>query len=117
MRDYSQHGHLPVNRNEAWYGFDVYQVLNKPHFKHNGLINQQLEDAVKEAQNKYGDIPRLSLAEFTVNLLAIFHQFWVSVEPKLLDSEKKVKMLIANHPENVNDVGEEKVSLLIYDVE
>ena len=112
MRDYSQHGHLPVNRNEAWYGFDVYQVLNKPHFKHNGLIKQQLENAVKEVLEVYGDIPRLSLAmtlaEFTANLLAIYHQFWVSVEPKLLDSEKKFKKLIANHPENVNVVGRKK---------
>lgn len=121
MRDYSQHGHLPVNRDEAWYGFDLYQILNKPHFKHNGLIKQQLENAVKEVLEVYGDIPRLSLAmtlaEFTANLLAIYHQFWVSVEPKLLDSEKKFKKLIANHPENVNVVGEEKVSLFIYDVE
>ena len=95
MRDYSQHGHLPVIRNEVWYGFDLYQVLNKPHFKHNGLIKQQLENAVKEVLEVYGDIPRLSLAmtlaEFTANLLAIYHQFWVSVEPKLLDSEKSLK--------------------------
>lgn len=66
-------------------------------------------------------IPRLSLAmtlaEFTANLLANYHQFWVSVEPTLLASEKKFKELIANHPENVNVVGEEKVSLFIYDVE
>ena len=25
------------------------------------------------------------------DLLAIYHQFWVSVEPKLLDSEKSLK--------------------------
>lgn len=121
MRDYSQHGHLPVNQDGEWYGFDLYQVLNKPHFKHNGLIKQQLDNAVKEVMDVYGDIPRLSLAmtlaEFTANLLAIYHQFWVSVEPMLLASEKKFKELIANHPENVNVVGEEKVSLFIYDVE
>lgn len=28
MRDYSQHGHLPVNQDGEWYGFDLYQVLN-----------------------------------------------------------------------------------------
>lgn len=121
MRDYSQHGHLPVNQNDAWYGFDLYQVLNKPHFKHNGLIKQQLENAVREVMDVYGDIPKLSLAmtlaEFTAYLLAIYHHFWVLVEPALFVSEKKFKVLIANHPENVNVVGEENVSLFIYDVE
>ena len=85
MRDYSQHEHLPVNRDGAWYGFDL-----------------------------YGDIPRLSLAmtvaKFTANLLAIYHQFWISVEPKLITSEKEFKMLIANHPANVNVIGEQKES-------
>ena len=121
MRDYSQHGHLPVNQDGEWYGFDLYQVLNKPHFKHNGLIKQQLENAVKEVIDIYGDIPRLSLAmtlaEFTAYLLAIYHQFWVSVEPAMIISEKKFKELIVNHPENVNVVGDENVSLFIYDVD
>lgn len=121
MRDYSQHGHLPVNQNGEWYGFDLYQVLNKPHFKHNGMIKQQLENVVKEVMDIYGDIPRLSLAmtlaEFTAYLLAIYHRFWVAVEPAIVASEMKFKKLIAKHPENVNVVGDENVSLFIYDVD
>lgn len=121
MRDYSQHGHLPVNQYGEWYGFDLYQVLKKPHYKHNGMIKQQLENVVKEAMDIYGDIPRLSLAmtlaEFTAYLLAIYHQFWVAVEPAMTASEKKFKELIANHPENVNVVGDENVSLFIYDID
>ena len=121
MRDYSQHGHLPVNQYDEWYGFDLYQVLNKPHFKHNALIKQQLENAVKEVIDIYGDIPRLSLtmtlAEFTAYLLSIYYQFWDSVEPAINVSEKKFKELITSHPENVNVVGDENVSLFIYDVD
>lgn len=121
MRDYSQHGHLPVNQDGEWYGFDLYQVLNKPHFKHNGLIKQQLDNAVKEVMDVYGDIPRLSLAmtlaEFTANLLGMYYQFWVSVEPAMIISAIKFKELIVNHPENVNVVGDENVSLFIYDVD
>lgn len=69
----------------------------------------------------YGDIPRLSLAmtlaEFTANLLGIYYQFWASVEPAMIISEIKFKELIVNHPENVNVVGDENVSLFIYDVD
>lgn len=121
MRDYSQHGHLPVNQYDEWYGFDLYQVLNKPHFKHNALIKQQLENAAKEVIDTYGDVPRLSLAmtlsEFTAYLLSIYYQFWVSVESAINVSEKKFKELITSHPENVNVVGDENVSLFIYDVD
>lgn len=120
MRDYSQHGHLPVNQNTSWYGFDLYQVLNKPHYRHNAQIKQQLENAVKEIQDIYGDIPRLSLAmtlaEFASCLLSIYYQFWVSVEATLTASEERFKNLIGKHPENINVVGEENVSLFIYDV-
>ena len=121
MRDYSQHGHLPVNQDAEWYGFDLYQVLSKPHFKHNGRIKQQLENVVKEVVDIYGDIPRLSLAmtlaEFTAYLLAIYHQFWVSVESEVIVSEKMFKELISNYPENVNAVEDGNVSLFIYDVD
>lgn len=119
MRDYAQHGHLPVNQHGTWYGFDLYQVLNKPHYKHNGTIKQQLKDAIEEVKEVYGDMPRLSLAmtlaEFTAYLLSIYDRFWLSVEKALVASEMKFKELIASHPENVNVVGAGNVSLFVYD--
>lgn len=121
MRDYAQHGHLPVNQDGDWYGFDLYQVLNKPRYRHNGTIKQQLKNAVEEVKEVYGDMPRLSLAmtlaEFTAHLLSIYHHFWISVEKALVASETKFKELIANHPENVNIVCDGIVSLFVYDVD
>lgn len=116
MRDYAQHGHLPVNQNGTWYGFDLYQVLNKPHYKHNGTIKQQLKDAIEEVKEVYGDMPRLALAMTLAEfLLSIYHRFWLSVEKALVASEMKFKELISNHPENVNVVGDGNVSLFVYD--
>ena len=121
MRDYSQHGHLPVNQNGEWFGFDLYQVLNKPHFKHNGKIKQQLEKSVQEVRDVYGDLLRLSLAmtiaEFTAYLLDIYKQFWKNVFPSINDSAKAFSELIVRHPENVNVLGKGQAALFVYDVD
>lgn len=120
LRDYSQHGHLPVNEDAGWYGFDLYQVLNKPNFKQNGLIKQQLDNAVKECVDIYGDIPRLplamTLAEYTAQLLGIYHRFWAVVESAVIASENNFKALIANHPENVNIGKDASAPFFIYDI-
>lgn len=120
MRDYSQHGHLPVNQNDEWFGFDLYQVLNKPHFKHNGQIKKQLEKSVQEVMDIYGDIPRLSLtmtlAEYAANLLSIYNKFWNIVETAMTDSAKAFSDLVAKHPENINFLGEGEKALFVYDV-
>lgn len=121
MRDYSQHGHLPVNQNGEWFGFDLYQVLYKPHFKHNGKIKQQLEKSVQEVKDVYGDLPRLSLAmtvaEFTAYLLDIYKQFWQNVLPAIDDSAKAFSELIVCHPENVNVFGNGEAAIFVYDVD
>lgn len=121
MRDYSQHGHLPVNQNGDWYGFDLYQVLKKPHYNHNKQIKQQLERVVTEVKDVYGDIPRLSLAmtiaEYTANLLSIYKKFWECVEPSFGNTVANFKELVAQHPENVNIFYDQGPALFMYDLD
>ena len=121
MRDYSQHGHLPVNQNGEWFGFELHQILNKPHFKHNTKIRKQLEKSVHEVMDNYGDLPRLSLAmtlaEFTAYLLDVYNQFWKKVSQTINDSAKEFAALIERHPENINLIGGCEVPIFLYDVE
>lgn len=121
MRDYSQHGHLPVNQNGEWFGFELHQILNKPHFKHNTKIKQQLVKSVHEVKDNYRDLPRLSLAmtvaEFTAYLLDVYSQFWKKVSQAIIVSAKEFTELIERHPENINFIGSCEVPIFLYDVE
>lgn len=105
LRDYAQHGHLPVNKDGDWYGFDARTLVGKPHFKHNEKIRKELEAAVKEVAEKYGDSFKMSLADmlaqYTPKLLSICQMFWNEVEEDLLKTGENFRNVVAAHPENV----------------
>lgn len=46
LRNYAQHGHLPVSQEGDWYGFDLYKILKKSHYLHNAQVKRELEDVV-----------------------------------------------------------------------
>ena len=121
LRDYSQHGHLPVNIYGDWFGFDLHQILTKPHYNHNGLIKQQLEGAVQDVYEVYGDKPRLSLAmtlaEYTASLMVIYNQFWISVIESVVAVYKQFCEVVKMYPENICSLDKEGFELFIYDVE
>lgn len=120
MRDYSQHGHLPVNLTDERYVFDLDRILKKPNFTHNRQIKQQMEKAVEETIDIYGDIPRLSLGmtlvEYVAKLLTIYHRFLISVELKLTDCKEKVREVFENYPRNFF-VADGNIPLFVYDIE
>lgn len=105
LRDYAQHGHLPVNKNGSWYGFDARAFVEKPHFKHNEKFRKELEAAIKEVAEKYGDSFKMSLADmlaqYTPKLLSICRMFWNEIEEDLLKTEENFRNVVAARPENV----------------
>lgn len=105
LRDYAQHGHLPVNKHGDWYGFDARTFVGKPHFKHNEKIRKELEAAIKEVAEKYGDSFKVSLADmlahYTPKLLSICRMFWNKIEDDLLKTEESFRNVVAARPENV----------------
>ena len=47
LRDFSQHGHLPVCKTHNNYCFDLKQILEKPHFNHNEKLRRQMADILE----------------------------------------------------------------------
>lgn len=120
LRDYSQHGHLPVNKDGEWYGFNLYHILNKPHFNHNARIKQQMENATREIMDTYGNEPKFSLtvtiAEYVAMLLSIYCCFWNAIEETLAISYEKIGEVISNNIQNINTIKEKDISYFVYDV-
>ena len=105
LRDYSQHGHLPVSSEGNSYYFDFVDILGKPHFNHNKAVKNQMEDAITTCKNLLDDTPRLSftktLAEYVVNILRIYQSFWIFAESSVLVTTEKVKGIVDKYHENI----------------
>lgn len=99
LRDFSQHGHLPVYISiDNKCSFDLEQILNTPHFKHNKKIEEEMKSIVSKIKKDFGDNPRImftrSIAEFEICILEIYNYFIVESIDKLTDLRKKFDDLI-----------------------
>lgn len=120
LRDYSQHGHLPVSSMGNNYFFDLIQIANKPHYNHNKTFEQQMKSVIDEILEKYHNTPTISLtetlAEYVVKLLAIYKMFWYQTEKKLTEACTKFQAVVSCYPDNIIKEQEGLNGLFIYDV-
>lgn len=105
LRDYAQHGHLPISHNRGWYGFEATSFVKKPHFDHNRKFLDEMSAAIQEVSEKYGDSFKMSLADmlaqYTPNFLSVCRFFWNEIEADLLKTEESFRSVVAAYPENI----------------
>lgn len=120
LRDYSQHGHLPVSSMGSNYFFDLIQIVNKPHYNHNKKFETQMESVIDEILDKYHNTPTISLtetlAEYIVKLLSIYKMFWYQTEKELMEACTKFQTVVSCYPDNIIKEQEGLEGLFIYDV-
>ncbi len=121
LRDFSQHGHLPVSSERNNYYFDLKQIAEKPHFNHNQALLEQMSHAIDEIIDVYKDTPMLCLtktvAEFVAKLFTIYNKFWKCTESELISSYLKFQSIIKTYPENIITASSFLNGLFVYDVE
>lgn len=119
MRDYAQHGHLPVSSEGNNYYFDLVQIVNKPHYNHNKTLEAEMKSIIDEIITVYKDTPTIalteSLAEFVVNLIAIYKQFLHCVRDELTEGYNQFQNIISAYPQNVLNTN--GIAFFVYDVE
>lgn len=118
LRDYAQHGHLPINFNQKGFCFDLHQLLTKPHFTVNAALKKELESIRLEVMSHYGDIATFSIhrtvAEFTKELLAIYLEFIKTVKPKFQLSEMQFSEISERYSYNHTKVGSLQLPCFLY---
>ena len=103
LRDFSQHGHLPVYISiDNKCSFDLEQILNTPHFKHNKKMKEEMKSISSKIKKDFEDNPRImftrSIAEFEICILEIYNYFIIKSIDKLTDLRKKFDDLIYRRP-------------------
>lgn len=106
MRDFSQHGHIPVSVGDGKgsFCFDLIQIKNKPHFRHNSAMKQEYQEIIEEINMINHGVPSLSLvyslAEYVYVLLLIYYQFWLEVNNPLENSATMFESVVKKYPFN-----------------
>lgn len=118
LRDFAQHGHLPVSLVGDRVCFDIGQIINTPHFNHNKSILKEMESfndellVVQRTQPCYAFT--LAVAEYTVSMCNVYHQFWLSIQDVFCEKEKAIRTLIAQVPECIIHKNEALNGWLFY---
>ncbi len=119
LRNYMQHGYLPVSFREGKYSFDVKQILDTPHFEVKGYLKNDIENFLEKLSFQYGHIPCVSLvitiSDFVVNVTDIYNNFIFFFKDYVSDYNNKVKKLIEEKPSIVCDYHNTFKGYIIYD--
>lgn len=121
LRDYAQHGHLPIDNEGNNYHINLDTILRKPHYNHNKTMAYEMKKIADEISDTYDDTPTFSLtrtlAEFVSKLSLLYERFWDIAENTLLKSQKRAQDIIKKYPENIINASETFPGFFIYDEE
>ena len=119
LRNYMQHGYLPVSFKEGRYSFDVNQILDTPHFDIKGQLKTDIENFIAKLEIPGESIAcmslTLSIAEFVVRVTDIYKNFLFYIKKCVQASYKEVKKLIGEKPSIVCDYHKNFKGFIIYD--
>lgn len=119
LRDFSQHGHLPVYISEDnKCSFDLDQILYTPHFNHNKKLENEMQRIKQKILEEYGDNPRImftrSIAEFEISILEIYKYFIEKIASQLKELRKNFNNLLTKRPELVYKSEDDLNGFVVY---
>ncbi|MFR6601536.1 MAG: hypothetical protein ACLUQ0_03480 [Enterococcus italicus] len=110
MRNYSQHGHLPVNIHQQRVYFDLDEILAMPHFDLNGQLKKELDVLRKDIYNQFRDSSRISyvytVAKFNLVITEIYFNYLKEIKPILIKlNDDKNELLLNTKFQLINSDG------------
>ena len=110
VRNYSQHGHLPVNIEQQRVYFDLDEILTMPHFDLNGQLKKELDVLRKDIYNQFRDSPRISyvytVAKFNLVITEIYFNYLKEIKPILIKlNDEKNELLLNTKFQLINSDG------------
>lgn len=115
MRNFSQHGNLPISVREGRCGFDLKQILKTKHFHFNAKTNEEIEKIADEIHEKYGDNPvivfTLTISKYTCDVISIYNEFLKYNKSLALQIQSREQLLLKQIPELIveNEIFPSKV--------
>jgi hypothetical protein len=105
MRNYSQHGHLPINIHEQRAYFDLDDILSMPHFDLNGQLKKEINDLRIDIYSQFENSPFISyvytVARFNLIITEIYLNYLKEVKPILVRSNDRKNELLTDNKFNL----------------
>lgn len=118
LRNFMQHGYLPVSFQEGRYSFDAIQILTSPHFDVKGHLKKDLENFLEKCETPGENIACISLtntlASFTVSVIEIHRKFLFYISNIVSLYYKRINGIIQAKPSIVCDYHELFKGYIIY---
>lgn len=105
LRNYSQHGYLPVSSNGNNFYFDLHEISSAPHISKPSHLKKDLPRICQEIYEKYNDYPRIaftkSLVEYNFFIHELYAEFWEFIENKYNKVRNSMNALLIKKPEMI----------------
>ena len=103
IRNFSQHGHLPVNIYNQKAYFDLDKISSMRHFNISGKKKSEIEKIRENIIAEFGNFPHISflytIAEFNLKTIEVYLNFLDLAKDILKFSQDKTKTLLNKKPE------------------
>lgn len=118
LRNFSQHMHLPVSISSGLFNFDLWQILNTPHFSRKKDWEAELKKLNDSVFQKCDSILHVSfcitLAQYTSGIAYIYHEFWNSIRARFFDLKARINQMVADNPEMLEHEDSNFCGSLLY---
>lgn len=118
LRDFAQHGHLPVSVSDNIMCFDTAQIASTPHFNHNKTILEEMNRFNEELLVAQKTQPRyvftLAIAQYTVSMHEVYQTFWLTLKDSFFAKENDFRILIKQVPESIVHKNDKMNGFLFY---
>ena len=120
IRDFSQHGHLPVTVSyDNRCCFDLHHILYTPHFKHNAELKKEIQQIINDIHTIYSDYPQIvfsnAIKEFTICIIQIYIDFLNNIEDLIKNSRNKIETLLKKRKEIIYKSSNALNGFVFYD--
>ncbi|MBX9114678.1 hypothetical protein HCG83_00010 [Enterococcus casseliflavus] len=119
VRNYSQHGHLPVNIEQQRVYFDLDEILTMPHFDLNEKLKSEIDEIKEDISARFQDFPRISyvytIAKFNLITTEIYLNYLKEVKPILMEMDKEKNELLLNTKFKLTNSDGKSSDMVFYD--
>lgn len=108
LRNFSQHGHLPISYTDKTYCINLELILSAPHFNFKSKNKNELNSIAKEIIEKCNHNPTLNLtiplSEYINNISELYEAFWCCISFYIASLSEIVTNLLYQYPNNFLDI-------------
>ena len=120
LRNYSQHGHIPVSIIEGQPRFDLLQIYNTPHYDFNSNLKKDVDEFIEFIHENQESIegPMLSFEStvvlYTCSIFRIYKKFLEKIWVCVAQYWSEIQLLIKEKPEMIKHNDKKMDGLMFY---